>query len=218
VKKNKMDFETYAKIKPMGGKVSNNWRRVFDKHIFNQVKPDTSRVLDYGFGDGKYYRFFSENFKEDNVYGLEISAIRVQRVKDLGWEKVQCLQPKEKFPFEADFFDFINCDQVLEHIQCNEADFYLSEMKRVLTPGGILLFIVPNYPIKRFYDIVNAFRYQKWSKLKDDPTHICYYNFKRLAKVLTKHFEKVDLIPAGGGLFRLFKFNFVSHKIFAVCK
>ena len=127
-----MDFETYARLKPMDGNVAHNWREVFDNKVLASLNPRQAKVLDYGFGDGKYYTLFSEIFRKENIYGLEISKLRISRARALGWHQVQRLKDKEAFPFEENYFDFINCDQMIEHIKSKDVDFYLAEMARVL--------------------------------------------------------------------------------------
>jgi len=46
-----------------------------------------------------------------------------------------------RLPFDDGLFDFVTSDQVFEHIQ--DHDFVVSEIKRVLKPGGIALHIFP---------------------------------------------------------------------------
>jgi SAM-dependent methyltransferase len=44
-----------------------------------------------------------------------------------------------RFPYAGDVFDFVLCTSVLTHLLEGEADHYLSEIARVLAPGGRLL-------------------------------------------------------------------------------
>lgn len=48
----------------------------------------------------------------------------------------------EKYPFDSDSFDTVICSEVLEHTA--DPEFILSEVRRVLRPGGTLLVSVPN--------------------------------------------------------------------------
>lgn len=80
------------------------------------------------------------------------------------------------------------------------------------------MIITPNYPIKRVYDILNALKSFNLKKVFDDPTHICFYNFSKLEKVLKNYFEEIRLFPTGGVFYKYLKNNYFSHKIIGVVK
>jgi len=209
------NFEKYAKEKPMNGNISNVFMEFFKKNI--EYKNKDLVVLDFGCGDGKYFSFFKQYFKESNIYGADISQIRIDRCKNIGWSKIQKINSMEKLPFEDNFFDFINLDQVIEHIQKEEVDFYLNEMRRILKTDGKILVITPNYPIKRLCDFAMAAKLRKAARLKDDPTHVTLFNFKKLKKVFIR-FSHTSLYPTGGIFYKYIPINFFSHKIIGIIK
>jgi len=172
------DFERYAIEKQMDGLVADKYKEFFFK--WTDFKNQELRVLDFGCGDGKYYGFFRKFFKEKNIFGLEISKIRVERCKNKGWRNVILIKRHEKLPFPDRYFDLVNFDQVIEHIPNLEVNFYLEEFRRVLKPNGKILLVTPNYPIKRVYDFLNIFLMRDLGKIRDDPTHITHYNFTKL--------------------------------------
>lgn len=59
----------------------------------------------------------------------------------------------EKMSFKDNFFDFIYCITVLEHVQ--DVEQSIKEMLRVLKPGGFLYINTPNYsfPVEKHYKI-----------------------------------------------------------------
>lgn len=209
------DFEKYALETSMKGKIPNVFFDFFKKYV--DYKNNKLKVLDFGCGDGKYFPFFKQYFQENNIFGAEISDIRVKRCKDEGWKNVQRIDPLKKLPFEDNFFDLINFDQVIEHIKPKETHFYLSEIKRILKPEGIMILTTPNYPIKRMYDILNVVIKRDFKKVKDDPTHVSFYNFKKLREVL-KIFSRVTLFPTGGFIYKKIPIDFFSNKIIGICK
>ncbi len=214
-----MDFDEYAKIRLMNGQVAENWKKVFCDKVYSKLNRDNeAKILDFGCGDGKYYEFFSKVFKKENIYGTEVSVERVERARKRGWLKVYHTKEMKQLPFENDLFDFVNCDQVIEHIKCKDSDFYLSEIKRVLKPDGVIFFVTPNYPIKRVYDLIRAILRKDLKMVNDDPTHFCKYNFSKMEKVFENHFIDIKLIPTGGFIYKMFGFNFFSHKIFLIAK
>lgn len=211
------DFEKYAKQIKMYGQISKQFEQLFNTLGGNKNIRDYM-VLDYGCGDGKYFSYFKQFFMEENIYGVEISQIRINRCMKIGWKNVYLLSKKEKLPFKDNFFDMINFDQVIEHIPKREIGFYLSEIKRVLKPGGIIILMTPNYPIKRLYDLYLAIRKMDIKRIKDDPTHVTRFNFKTLNLLLKKYFLVVQLYPTGGILYDLFNNKGLSHKIIGYCK
>lgn len=89
-------------------------------------------LLDVGCGRKPYCDLFSVN----QYVGLEIDTIdnRTNKLADFFYDG-------EIFPFTDQSFDGVVCNQVLEHIFT--PDGFLSEIRRVLKPGGKLLLTVP---------------------------------------------------------------------------
>jgi len=50
---------------------------------------------------------------------------------------------KDAFPFDSDFFDVVLCCEIIEHLLSDPVNA-LSEIKRVLKPGGTLVLTTPN--------------------------------------------------------------------------
>ena len=101
--------------------------------------------LDAGCGDGinlqELERLVVTYNKESTVTGIDSSKIRTQRAKKV--VKGTVLDGSLlNLPFENTFFDAVLCNHVLEHIE--NADRALSEIFRVLKPGGSLIVGVPN--------------------------------------------------------------------------
>jgi len=209
------DFEKYADQRPMNGLIAEDFIKVMLPHLKNLSKD--ALVLDFGCGDGRYFPFFKKFFLEKNIYGVEVSSKRIENCKKIGWKKTFLIEEKNKLPFANDFFDFINFDQVIEHILEENIDFYLDEICRVLKPSGMLVAVTPNYPIKRLYDLVIGIKTLSWQKIKDDPTHVSFYNTQKLFEIFKKRFNDVEIVSAGGFFYRLFSTPFFSHKLIALC-
>ncbi len=215
------DFEAYADLKRFNLSVAGTWRAAFDEAVRRAGRPVAElRVLDYGCGDGKYFPFFqSQGFSAGNIHGLEISKRRLERCRALGWENARLLVSGAPLPYDAGFFDLINFMEVIEHIPRDEGRRVVSELRRVLRPGGLLMISTPNYPIKRFYDLSDAFLQGKWDRLRDDPTHVTHFNHARLTRLLNSHFASVaarDFKP--GYLYKRIRRPFFLHKLFFLCQ
>lgn len=209
------DFEKYADQRPMNGLIAEDFIKVVLPYL-EKVNKD-ALVLDFGCGDGRYFSFFKRFFLEQNIYGVEVSSKRIENCKKIGWDKTFLVKEKNPLPFSDNFFDFINFDQVIEHILEENIDFYINEICRVLKPSGMLIAVTPNYPIKRLYDLAIGLREMSWQKIKDDPTHVSFYNSEKLLGIFKKRFNNVEIISAGGFFYRIFSATFFSHKLIALC-
>jgi predicted SAM-dependent methyltransferase len=66
---------------------------------------------------------------------------------------VECDLNRKPIPFLPDFFDGIVLIHVIEHFCCHDAVNVLTECRRVLKPGGLLVVSVPDAEyFLRFYD------------------------------------------------------------------
>ena len=89
-------------------------------------------ILDVGCGSQPYRRYFKCN----EYIGLDIdtNSNRQAKVADYFYDG-------SRFPFNDSSFDSVLCNQVLEHV-FNPQQF-LSEIRRILKPGGRILLTVP---------------------------------------------------------------------------
>jgi len=214
------DFEKYAEDKTFNYSVSNLWETVLSEVFSRLLKPLSDiNILDYGCGDGKYFPHFrSKGFLPEQIHGVEISSLRIERCKRIGWKNAHLIQKGEKLPYSNATFDIVNFMEVIEHIPQNAIGQVLSEIRRVLKPGGFLVISTPNYPIKRFYDLVDAFVGHLWRRLRDDPTHVSFYNRKRLHAALDPLFNSVEeRLYKPGFLYKRWPIPFFQHKLLFLC-
>jgi 2-polyprenyl-3-methyl-5-hydroxy-6-metoxy-1,4-benzoquinol methylase len=214
----KQDFEEYARQKKFCYKVPPLWE-IKIKDIIKQLnKPvDKIKILDYGCGDGKCFPFFLEaGFSEENIYGLEVSQIRVDRCRSIGWKNT-FISISSKLPFENNFFDIVSLMEVIEHIPPKKSASCIEEIVRTTQSQGYVLIATPNYPVKRFYDFYDAFIGGKISRLRDDPTHVNHFNHKKLYRLLSQYFKNVTIHPYKKGfLFEKYTNPLFLHKMLAI--
>jgi ubiquinone/menaquinone biosynthesis C-methylase UbiE len=213
-----MNFDQYAEFKTFNYEVNPNLDRAVKEALISR-NVESVRVLDYGCGDGKLYNYFLDNkIRKDNLFGFEISRKRIERCNELGWKNAIYIIDSAKLPYPDDFFDLVVMSEVIEHIEGNITEINLRELCRVMKKDGSLVVTTPNYPIKRFYDIVHALSFGKLSRAFDDPTHFSHYNFDSLRKLLSEYFENVELrVYKSGFLYPRLASNFFAHKIIAIC-
>ena len=158
------------------------------------------RTLDYGMGWALWARIAKALGCES--FGFDLSAARMQAATYHGIEVLGA----DNFPAES--FDFINTEQVFEHVP--EPLALAVQLSMALRPGGILKVSVPNG-----VDILQRLKIGNWaaekgSKQSLNPVapleHIdCFHE-----KSLVKMGAKVNLMPIPKNTFA--QFAFLSHK------
>lgn len=109
------------------------------KHLQSTNDP----ILDFGCGAGRTVEILRE--KGLNGFGCDVfdegCKNKSKADQDLFSQEIILEMKEGKIPFEDNYFSVLINNQVLEHIE--DWDLALSEMKRVLKPGGTLLSIFP---------------------------------------------------------------------------
>lgn len=178
---------------------------VFKKYI---PKKDGQIILDIGSGTGRYGVKFAKDFPNSKVVISDIlgESLVIGRklanylgVKNVQFQKEDVL----KTSFPDNYFDVIFCDVLIQHIPNYKAA--MSEMKRVLRPGGRIIVSGVNYwNPHNFYKFLLRINGKKYE-----------YNYEKSfkKKELRKLFEDFNLEVVGEdgfyfayGLFRLKKY------------
>jgi SAM-dependent methyltransferase len=135
-------------------------------------------LLDVGAGKGAQAAVFSRYFKittidrhgdaKETFESLKIDANVV--IAEIG---------EQPFPLNDGTFDVVFTKSVIEHVE--NWEHFLSEISRVLKPGGLAVIMTPNWKSQQpnFYD---------------DPTHIRPYTLRTLDRVLRMTgFEEINI-------------------------
>jgi ubiquinone/menaquinone biosynthesis C-methylase UbiE len=102
-------------------------------------------VLEIGFGAGKAIELLAEKTMQGSVYGIDLSATMVKRAKERNAQAVRTgrviLQQGEatQLPFAEHHFDKVISIHTF-YWWAEDSHIILTEMFRVLKPGGTLLF------------------------------------------------------------------------------
>jgi SAM-dependent methyltransferase len=153
-------------------------------------------ALDLGCGDGR----LTAELRAESVTGADVSAVALDRARARlpGASLVQ-VQPDEPLPFEDGSFDLALCAETLEHVR--DVQLLLSELRRVLRPGGRLAVTTPAH------SRLTALRLlvRGWESLFDPLSpHLRFFSRRSLARLLDGlGFDVVSLRRRDGTLLAL---------------
>jgi malonyl-CoA O-methyltransferase len=113
--------------------------RMMERLDFIRLQP--KRILDLGAGTGKFSAALLKHYRKADVVALDLApAMLAQARARGGWlRKPQCVcADAEQLPFADDSFEFIFSNLMLQW--CTDLESTLAELRRVLAPGGLLMF------------------------------------------------------------------------------
>lgn len=110
------------------------------KRAFDWTPGGVQRILDAGCAWGYGTRYFTAKARE--VHGLDPNAPAIEVARERHPEITFVHSALEATPFEAEWFDaIVSCD-VLEHVDSDLA--CVSELHRILKPGGVAVLTMPH--------------------------------------------------------------------------
>ena len=104
-------------------------------------------ALDFGCGPGRLVNALAKHFPR--VIGVDVSQQMIETARRLQ-QNPACTFVLNQAPdlrqFESGTFDFVHTCKVLQHIRPDLSVQYIGEFMRLLTPGGMAVFQVPERP------------------------------------------------------------------------
>ncbi|MBA3553103.1 MAG: methyltransferase domain-containing protein, partial [Actinobacteria bacterium] len=110
------------------------WQRARFRVIRGMVD-GSQRILDIGCGSSRILQSLPQ------AVGLDMQIRKLRWLRSPGRALVQ--GSLSRLPFEDETFDAVICSEVIEHIARSDVD--LTDMVRVLSPGGMLVLGTPDY-------------------------------------------------------------------------
>jgi len=99
------------------------------------------RALDVGCGDGR----LTAELDAAELTAADVSAVALERARArLPGAAFVELDPDAPFPLDDSAFDLVLCAETIEHVR--DVQLFLSEIRRVLRPGGELALTTPAAP------------------------------------------------------------------------
>jgi 2-polyprenyl-3-methyl-5-hydroxy-6-metoxy-1,4-benzoquinol methylase len=173
----------------------------------NLLSGDTyDNILDFGYGSGLLFPSLTAISR--NLYGIDITsdpAIVLSVLKNLNIEAELKQEDITKANYPSDFFDLIICFSVFEHI--SDPDNILSEMYKIMKPGGKLLVGMPRVD-KSMEDLFKVIGFKNIHQ-----HHVCnHLDFISNASkyfILKKNNSLFNFLPEKVGLY----FNMLFEKV-----
>jgi SAM-dependent methyltransferase len=96
------------------------------------------RALDVGCGDGR----LTAELGAAELTAADVSAVALERARSrLPQARLVELEPDAPLPFGDGEFELVLCLETVEHVR--DLQLFLSELRRVLSPGGLLALSTP---------------------------------------------------------------------------
>jgi SAM-dependent methyltransferase len=158
-------------------------------HLLAEVRPD-DRALDLGSGAGEFTATLSR--VAGTAVGVEVAEAAVRRARARYPGLDFRLAPIDgPLPLRDESFDLVWASEVIEHVA--DTALWLSEVRRVLAPGGRLLMSTPSHGRLR----VALGGIERFSEPLGDHLHL--YTRRSLRTLLEEFgFAEVEVRVAGG--------------------
>ncbi len=139
--------------------------------VLRHYNPES--IVDIGCGAGRTtFGLFESGFT--HITGLDITPKMIEAAKNINQEK-KCsidfiLADATNIPFENDTFDYalFSFNGIMEIPQRKERTKAMSEIKRVLKPGGIFIFTTHDRDMEPYFDEFWIDEKKKWESEKQD--------------------------------------------------
>jgi 2-polyprenyl-3-methyl-5-hydroxy-6-metoxy-1,4-benzoquinol methylase len=153
------------------------------------------RVLDVGCGEGHFAGALARQGAEVVAIDVAEEPLRRARVRHPDLD-TRLVEPEAPLPLEDSSFDIVWAGEVIEHVA--DTSRWLSEVRRVLRSGGLLLLSTPDHgPLSRLRLGMSRRAFEAHFDPRSD--HLRFYTRRVLEELLADFgFEDVEVAGAGG--------------------
>jgi 2-polyprenyl-6-hydroxyphenyl methylase/3-demethylubiquinone-9 3-methyltransferase len=168
--------------------------RLRETFLLEQLAPGSPRVLDVGCGEGHFAAALARAGAQ--VVAIDVAAEPLRRARARHPQlDLRLVEPEAPLPLEDSSFDVVWAGETIEHVA--DTARWLSELRRVLRSGGLLLLSTPNHgPLTRL-SLVSRGAFETHFDPRSD--HLRFYTRRALTELLADFgFEDVAVRPVAG--------------------
>ena len=164
------------------------------------IPQDTASLLDVGCNTGDFLFDCRQYNPHMQLAGIDINHSAVQTAR----AKLPDADIHQGYGFELPFsngrFECVTCIEVIEHVPAEQRPLLISEMRRVLRPGGRLILRCPHAGIFSWLDAQNfRFRFPRlYGRLVAAGNRDTHYIEAKEELVWHHHFKREELIGVVG--------------------
>ncbi|MEA2844060.1 MAG: hypothetical protein QOJ69_1731, partial [Actinomycetota bacterium] len=97
-------------------------------------------ILDFGSGCGRILLWLEHLAETSSLHGVDIDARAIAWTRDnVPWAETRVNQPLPPLEYPDGFFDLVFSHSVFTHIDEHYQDEWLTELRRVVKPGGYVM-------------------------------------------------------------------------------
>jgi SAM-dependent methyltransferase len=131
----------YREIHSLNVKISGADSSYFCEHKIREIRireqNDLINFLDFGCGDGLTATFFRKYFPDGDYTGIDVSEESIREATKRSLSHCRFMNYEGSgIPFETGSFDAVMAANVFHHIPREKRHSLISEIQRVLRPGG----------------------------------------------------------------------------------
>jgi len=164
-------------------------------------------VLDLGCRDGTLTRHLLDG---NRVIGVDIDSEALGVAERSYGIRTSRGNLNRSLPFADEQFDVAVLAETLEHLPY--PGITLGEVKRILRRGGLF---IGNVPL--FYHLETRWRVLRGKRIDNDPTHLQYFSYGSLRRLLAEFFAVEELRPIKGRLAR-YSVRLFAHNVAFRCQ
>jgi SAM-dependent methyltransferase len=109
--------------------------------ILQSLPRQCQSLLDLGCDDGAWTLLLGQQCRAESIHGIEIVEDRANQARAKGIQVLSGDLSKD-LPIEADGFDVVHANQVIEHVP--DVDQFAAQIYRALKPGGVAIVSTEN--------------------------------------------------------------------------
>jgi SAM-dependent methyltransferase len=117
--------------------------QIIKKHLLSNIKNiKNGRLLDVGGGTGDFTAEIVNILGIKEAVIVDINEYALRQASSKGLKAIKVDITREPLPFPDNYFDVVVMVEVVEHLY--DPDYAISEVRRVLKPGGFIVISTPN--------------------------------------------------------------------------